>query len=402
MSSRFNILQRPIIQKMKAGEALAEHGIVVERLINGDLRFSVNVMVDGRRIHRVIGLKSTGVTLTTCEQFVEQVKSDARAQRLALPKGRKLAMTFATAADGYNERLEIAAGKNIKVKRRQLSVRLKPFFGATRLDAIGPYMIDRYKQLRRNEGAANATVNRELATLSHLLSMAVEWKWIDRVPCRPKMLAESQGRIIALTGPECDALMRATVGSADPYCWLFVAFGLNTTMRHSEILAARFDQLDFDKLRLFVPRAKAGQREQPITPQLADMLDRERDQREDRDGWIFPSLHGDSRTGHRARMDGPFRRAVMTAGLDPAIVTPHVMRHTAITALVQAGVDLPTVQRISGHKTMAMVLRYSHIHSTHIDRAIAAIGRTLPEPLSNETGSTITQKLHRAANRRSV
>ena len=77
------------------------------------------------------------------------------------------------------------------------------------------------------------------------------------------------------------------------------------------------------------------------------------------------------------------------------MVTPHVMRHTAITALVQAGVDLPTIQKISGHKTLAMVLRYAHVHGQHIDRAIEAIGRTLPELSANKTGSTITQELHR-------
>jgi integrase len=43
-------------------------------------------------------------------------------------------------------------------------------------------------------------------------------------------------------------------------------------MRHSEILAARFDKIDFAKLRLFLPDAKAGQRTQPITPELAEML----------------------------------------------------------------------------------------------------------------------------------
>ena len=61
--------------------------------------------------------------------------------------------------------------------------------------------------------------------------------------------------------------------------------------------------------------------------------------------------HKDSKAGHWARMDRPFRDAVEAAGLDPGLVTPHVMRHTAITKLVQAGVDLPTVQRVSGHKT---------------------------------------------------
>jgi hypothetical protein len=100
-------------------------------------------------------------------------------------------------------------------------------------------------------------------------------------------------------------------------------------------------------------------------------------------------------------MDNAFRDAVVRAGLDPELVTPHVMRHTAITALVQAGVDLPTIQKISGQKTLAMVLRYTHVHGQHIDRAIEAIGRTLPELSANKT-STITQELHRGRRRESV
>jgi hypothetical protein len=55
------------------------------------------------------------------------------------------------------------------------------------------------------------------------------------------------------------------------------------------------------------------------------------------------------------------------------------MRHTAITKLVQAGVDLPTIKRISGHKTMKMVERYTHVHGKHIDAGIAVLGRALPE-----------------------
>ncbi len=80
------------------------------------------------------------------------------------------------------------------------------------------------------------------------------------------------------------------------------------------------------------------------------------------------------------------------AGLDSAKVAPHVMRHTAITNLVTAGVDLPTVQRISGHKTLAMVLRYSHPADRHIDKALRALGRTAPEPKGNETANTVTQE----------
>ena len=50
--------------------------------------------------------------------------------------------------------------------------------------------------------------------------------------------------------------------------WLFVAFDLNTAMRHREILHARFDQIDFDKLRPHVPEAKAGERDAFAPPDL--------------------------------------------------------------------------------------------------------------------------------------
>jgi integrase len=178
------------------------------------------------------------------------------------------------------------------------------------------------------------------------------------------------------------------VRSADKDCWLFIAFGLNTAMRHAEILAARWEHLDLAANRLFIPAAKAGARTQPITKELAALLRKESETRDDQTGWIFPSPHSDAKLGHRVRMDGPFRDAVIMADLDPRVVTPHVMRHTAITKLVQSGADLPTVQRISGHKTLAMVSRYSHVHGQHIDRAIAAIGRSLPDAATIQTGAS--------------
>src|ERR1700733_7126080 len=108
------------------------------------------------------------------------------------------------------------------------------------LDSITGFTTETYKKRRLDKGARAGTVNRELATLSHLLSRAVEWKWLDRGPGRAKKVPESAGRIIALTDDQCDALMRAAVACADADLWLFVAFGLNTAMRHGEIMAARW------------------------------------------------------------------------------------------------------------------------------------------------------------------
>jgi integrase len=65
------------------------------------------------------------------------------------------------------------------------------------------------------------------------------------------------------------------------------------------------------------------------------------------------------------------------------------LRHTGITRLVEAGIDIPKIQKISGHKTLAMVMRYVHLSDSHIDKSIAAI----------DTGTfvSITPKLHRVA-----
>ncbi len=385
MALRFTRLTRPNIRALAIGKRLTEHGVTAERLKDGDVRYSINVMVDRQRIHRVVGTESEGVTRRQAEQLIEKVRTEAREGRLQLPQGRKTSLTFRAAALDYIERLKITGGKNIAAKRRQLRLYLTPFFGNQRLDTISTFTVDRYKRRRQTDGASNGTINRELATLSHLFSMAVEWHWIKARSCKIGRLEENRGRIIALTDEQCEALLTAAVQDEDPDCWLFVAFGLNTAMRHSEILQARFDQLDLHRNRLFVPDAKTGQREQPITPELAEILRTEKEMRDDPEGWIFSSPRPNaSGTGHRHRMDKPFRRAVVAAGLDPEQITPHVMRHTAITRLVQDGIDLPTIQRISGHKSLAMVLRYTHVHGRHIDQAIRSLGRTVPKHSRNK------------------
>ena len=98
MTVAFKKLARPSLRSLRAGESLTEHGISFERIASGDGVFSVNVMVDGRRIHRVIGRESEGVTRRQAEQFIERVRSEAREGRLSLPAGRKTHMRFSEAA----------------------------------------------------------------------------------------------------------------------------------------------------------------------------------------------------------------------------------------------------------------------------------------------------------------
>ena len=251
---------------------------------------------------------------------------------------------------------------------------------------------------RRRTPSAAGTVNRELATLKHMFRDAAKAKDLKSVPCNFQMLREPVGRTIVLSNAEADALMAGAIGDQDPDTWLFVAFGLNTALRHREILRTRFDEIDWDRGRLHIGKAKAGGREQPLTPSLVAMLKAEREQRENRTGFVFRARSSaKDAASHRNQMSKPFARAVKRAELDPAKVTPHTMRHTAITRLVEAGIDLPTIQRISGHKTLAMVLRYAHVSGAHVDAAMQALDRTSPEPRApaeNAASTQVTQELH--------
>ena len=368
MTKRFHRLTRSAIRSLPPGSSITEAGIRLQRLRNGDGVFSVNIMVDRVRVHRVIGRESEGVTRQQAEDFIARARTDARRERLDLPEARKTQLAFTEASTRYLSRLQMEGGKNIPAKDRQLRMWLLPFFGRFALKSISSTDVERYKKSRLGFGAAPATINRELAVLSHLFGKASEWGWLKSPPPKIRRFAEANGRIVYLTPPQCEALLVAASHDQNSNVHAFITVGLHTSMRHSEILRMRHDQVDHSRRVIWIPQAKAGPREQPMTEGLSHLLARRQKMLPPACPWLFPSPG--SRTGHVHTIRKAFRRAVIAAGLDSEEITPHTLRHTAVTHLVQAGVDLPTVQRISGHKTLAMVARYAHQNGAHIQAAM--------------------------------
>lgn len=67
-----------------------------------------------------------------------------------------------------------------------------------------------------------------------------------------------------------------------------------------------------------------------------------------------------------------FKRAAEDSGL-PKAVTPHVLRHTYATHLLEAGVDLHTVQLLLGHANLSATLRYLHVSTAHLAGRLAPL-----------------------------
>lgn len=273
---------------------------------------------------------------------------------------------------------------------------LVPFFGATPLTKVSSFDIERYKKHRlaqvvqaggdwrsgkrvpRDSGRTTSpgTVNRELATLSHLFSQAGEWGWITTAKPKMRRMKEGEGRIVYLTPLQVQNFLDAAKDSDNGQLYPFVLIALETSMRMSEVLAIRKEHVNIEQRVIYIPKAKAGVRDQPMTERLATFLAQYMvESVSKKTEWLFPSAEtkeGESRSksGHTVALQKPFRLAAAAAGLDPAQVVRHTLRHTAISHLVQSGVDLPTVKRISGHKTLQMVERYSHQNGEHIKAAM--------------------------------
>src|SRR5262249_17510040 len=147
-----------------------------------------------------------------------------------------------------------------------------------------------YKKSRIEEKATVGTINRELAALSHLFTKAVEWKWIPQRPAKIKRFAEDTGRITYLTVEQIDRLLEAATHSANYQLYPFIRIAQETSRRVMEILSIRRENIDLERRIIYVPRAKAGPREQPMTQDLALYLKEYMSTLPEDTPWLFPPL----------------------------------------------------------------------------------------------------------------
>jgi integrase/recombinase XerD len=98
--------------------------------------------------------------------------------------------------------------------------------------------------------------------------------------------------------------------------------------------------------------------------------------------WLFPSRGAE---GHltRQRCGQLLKELALAAGLDPARLSPHVLRHAFASHLLDHGADLRSVQQMLGHADIATTQIYTHVQSERLRRLVETahpLARRKPPP----------------------
>ncbi len=302
------------------------------------------------------------VSRTVAKEILAKKKAEAVEGRYELPSKKPSSRLdeFAKEYFAYYR----ANRRPQSVQRHETAYRaLQPTFGNQRLSEVSPLAIERYKRQRKQDGVSEVTVNRELALLKNLFTKAIEWEKATENPVKKvRLYREENGRTRFLTEDEESRLLACCGPQLKP----LVITALHTGFRASELRSLTWGDIDFRR-RVITVRAsyaKNGEsRSVPMNEVLTTTLKAVKLQGA-RGECVFCSRDGTPYRSFRSA----FERAVRQAGI--ADFTFHDLRHTFASRLVMAGVDLPTVKELLGHKDITMTLRYAHLSSDHKQAAV--------------------------------
>ncbi len=227
---------------------------------------------------------------------------------------------------------------------------LREKLGEMRLAALQSKHVAAFRDMRLKAGIGASEIRHELNTLSHLIDTAIR-EWGIHIPANPVKLVRRPsappGRERRLQAEELELIFAATDSvELRP----IVEFAIETAMRRGEIAAMKWEHLD-QKRTLIIPETKTGEpRRIPLSSRAVDVL---KSLPRWIDGYVF-EMRKDSITQ-------AFDRACKRAGIED--LHYHDLRHEATSSLFERGLNPMEVAAITGHKTLQMLKRYTHLRA---------------------------------------
>jgi len=152
-------------------------------------------------------------------------------------------------------------------------------------------------------------------------------------------------------------------------------------LRLQEVCQLRVDDIDSRRMVVRVRGKGCRERLTMLSPRLLHMLRAYWRIAKPR-VWLFPGASPERPIG-RETARAVFHRACEQAGLPPRY-TPHCLRHSFATHLLDAGTDLILIQQLLGHRSLATTSRYTHVSLQRIQQASSPLDRLPPPPAEGD------------------
>jgi integrase len=208
------------------------------------------------------------------------------------------------------------------------------------------------------KGYAPATVKKFLELLSSLFNTAIsEWGYesLSNPVRQVKKPIVRNGRVRRLKLDEEAALIRASLLHKGGWLSSVIVLAIETAMRRGEIAALRIEDIDFQSRVAILRETKNG--ETRIVPLSLRAMCAIESLASGKSAGRLVGVNADAITG-------AFQTAVKRASLIDLRV--HDLRHEGVSRLFEKGLNALEVAAISGHKTLSMLQRYTHLKATDL------------------------------------
>ncbi len=294
--------------------------------------------------------------------------------------------TFDQLADGFCRDYRINQKKSL-VRAERSVTHLKEFFEGMKATAITTPIIQQYVEKRIEEGAANASINRELAALKRMLNMGAKQTppTVDRVPHIP-MLRENNVRKGFFEHGDFIKLREAL----PEYLRGFITFAYKTGWRLGEVTALTWDKVDLKRgvVRLDPGEAKNSEpRTIVVDAELLEILNRQWKLR-GKSGSVLPFVFLNAKGTDRIKQFvKSWRTACKNAKIGKRLF--HDFRRSAVRNMVRAGVPERVAMTISGHKTRSVFERYNVVSEDDLRHAAQKQSDYLESRLGTISGTVV-------------
>ena len=259
-----------------------------------------------------------------------------------------------------------------KMDEAMIERQILPRWGNARLSGITRQDIQDFQADFISAGYKPGSVNRQMALVKYIFSLAEKWEVIDKSPSRGVAMLPDNNKIERyLTPTETSRLLHELQNCKSTVVSDIIEFLILTGARKGEAVNAKWNDVDFDHALWTVPISKSGKpRYIPLSKAALNVIEKSQGNNSD---YIFPS----PKSG-----DKPFKDFYWTwdkirkkAGISDVRI--HDLRHNFASILVNHGRSLYEVQKLLGHANISTTQRYAHLSQDTLKEATEIVSLSI-------------------------